>query len=125
LNAFSLWIIKQQSHSFRALKKNPEKTQESIQNQAVHGSTTKFGTGQGRCMATKSATPWGPATVLEEVKVSQRADGETLVRFAYTTGGAARRGPVTLRERDIDRLKLALGKHPTLAQALGYPVADA
>jgi hypothetical protein len=91
-------------------------------------------------MATKSATPWGPATVLEEVKVQQRAGdkrfasvfqllegekGETLVRFAYTTGDAFRRGPVTLRERDIDLLKTALGKHPALAQALGYPVGEA
>ena len=87
-------------------------------------------------MATKSATPWGPATVLEEVKVPQRAGekrfasvfqllevagGETLVRFAYSTGGAARRGPVTLRERDLERLRAALGKHPALARALGYP----
>ncbi len=87
-------------------------------------------------MATKSATPWGPATVLEEVKVPQRAGekrfasvfqllegkrGETLVRFAYSTGGVARRGPVTLRERDLERLRAALDKHPALARALGYP----
>ncbi len=91
-------------------------------------------------MATKSATPWGPATVHEEVKVSQRAgekrfasvfqllegsDGETLVRFAYSTGGAARRGPVTLRERDLERLRAALDKHPALARALGYPEGEA
>jgi hypothetical protein len=91
-------------------------------------------------MATKSATPWGPATVLEEVKVPQRAGekrfasvfqllegegGETLVRVAYTTGDATRRGPVTLRERDLDRLKAALDKHPALARALGYPEAEA
>jgi hypothetical protein len=91
-------------------------------------------------MATKSATPWGPATVLEEVKVSQRAGekrfasvfqllegdgGETFVRFAYSTGGAARRGPVTLRERDLDRLRAALDKHPALARALGYPEGEA
>jgi hypothetical protein len=91
-------------------------------------------------MATKSATPWGPATVLEEVKVPQRAGekrfasvfqllegegGETLVRVAYTTGDATRRGPVTLRERDLDRLKAALDKHPALARALRYPEAEA
>ena len=91
-------------------------------------------------MATRSATPWGPATVLEEVKVQQRAGekrfasvfqllegegGETLVRFAYTTGDAFRRGPVTLRERDLDRLKAALDKHPALARALGYPETGA
>ena len=87
-------------------------------------------------MATKSATPWGPATVVEEVKVPQRSGekrfasvfqllegehGERLVRFAYSTGGAARRGPVTLRERDLERLRAALEKHPALARALGYP----
>jgi hypothetical protein len=91
-------------------------------------------------MATKSATPWGPATVLEEVKVPQRAGekrfasvfqllegegGETLVRFAYTTGGAVRRGPVTLRARDLDRLKAELDKHPGLARALGCPEGEA
>ncbi len=87
-------------------------------------------------MATKSATPWGPATVLEEVKVPQQAGpkrfaslcqllegehGETFVRFAYSTDGVARRGPVTLRESDLERLRSALDKHPALARALGYP----
>jgi hypothetical protein len=82
----------------------------------------------------KSATPWGPATVVEEVSVPQRAGdkrvastvqllegkgGERLVRFAYSTDGAARRGPVTFRERDIARLRAALDKHPSLAEALG------
>jgi len=67
-------------------------------------------------MATKTATPWGPATLLEEVTVPQRSGdkrfasvvqllegqkGERFVRFAYTTGGTARRGPVTLRARDV------------------------
>ena len=90
-------------------------------------------------MATKSATPWGPATVLDELKLPQRAGekrfasvvqllagdhGETLIRFSYSTGGAARRGPVTLRERDVDRLRSALGKHPALARALGYDAPD-
>jgi len=81
----------------------------------------------------KSTTPWGAATVLEEVKVPQRAgekrfastvqllqgkDGEQLVRFAYSTDGATRRGPVTLRARDLERLKKALAEHPGLASAL-------
>ncbi len=85
-------------------------------------------------MATKTATPWGPATLVEEVKVPQRAGdkrfasvfqlledehGDALVRFAYTTGTAARRGPVTLRSRDLDRLRAGLDKHPALARALG------
>lgn len=82
----------------------------------------------------KTATPWGAATVVEEVTLSQRAGerrfassiqlletekGERLVRFAYTTGGVARRGPVTLRARDVERLRAALGEHPALAEALG------
>jgi hypothetical protein len=86
-------------------------------------------------MATKSATPWGPATVIEEVKVAQRAgekrfassvqllegeDGEVLIRFAYSTGGQARRGPVTLRARDIERLRAAVDGHPRLARVLGW-----
>jgi hypothetical protein len=41
------------------------------------------------------------------------------VRFAYSTGGVARRGPVTLRQRDVARLHELLGKRPELAEALG------
>jgi hypothetical protein len=82
----------------------------------------------------KAATPWGPAEVLEEVTVPQRAGdkrfatvlqllvdgkGEELVRFAYSTDGTARRGPVTLRRRDLERLRAALAEHPGLAGALG------
>jgi hypothetical protein len=69
------------------------------------------------------ATPWGKAFVLERVTVPQRAGdkrfsslvelleserGERLVRLAYTTDGVVRRGPVTLRERDLARLVSAL-----------------
>ena len=82
----------------------------------------------------KAATPWGPAELVEELTVAQRAGekrfssvvqlleapgGERLVRFAYTTGGSARRGPVTLRGRDLDRLRAGLAKRPALAEALG------
>jgi hypothetical protein len=84
-------------------------------------------------MAKTSTTPWGTATVVDELSLQQRAGdkrfasvvqllearGERLVRFAYSTGGAARRGPVTLRSRDLDRLRAELTKHPELAQALG------
>jgi hypothetical protein len=84
-------------------------------------------------MAKTSTTPWGSATVVDEVRVQQRAGdkrfasvvellearGERLVRFAYATGGAARRGPVTLRARDLERLRAELAKHPELAEALG------
>jgi hypothetical protein len=82
----------------------------------------------------KTATPWGPTEVIEELSVPQRAGekrfativqlladqkGEELVRFAYSTGGTARRGPVTLRARDLERLRTALAEHPGLARALG------
>lgn len=82
---------------------------------------------------TKAATPWGQAEVLEEVTLAQRvgekrfativqllqtARGERLVRFAYSTGGSARRGPVTLRSRDVERLLAALREHPGLSEAL-------
>jgi hypothetical protein len=85
--------------------------------------------------ATKAATPWGPATVLEELRLTQRAGdrrfetivqlladkkGGELVRFAYSTGGTARRGPVTLRRRDLERLRSELASRPRLAEALGF-----
>jgi hypothetical protein len=82
----------------------------------------------------KTATPWGPAELVEELTLAQRAGekrftsvvqlleapgGEQLVRFAYTTGGSARRGPVTLRMRDLERLRAGLADRPGLAEALG------
>jgi hypothetical protein len=84
---------------------------------------------------TKATTPWGSATVVEELALPQRAGtkrfasvvqllegekGESLIRFAYSTGGSARRGPVTLRAQDLARLREALGEHPGLASALGF-----
>jgi hypothetical protein len=84
-------------------------------------------------MATTAETPWGRATLVEELTVPQRAGdkrfasvvqllegpkGEELVRFAYTSGGIARRGPVTLRARDLERLAKALAGCPRLAEAL-------
>ena len=85
-------------------------------------------------MAKTSTTPWGVATIVDEVSLHQRAGGkrfasvvqlleaggERLVRFAYATGGAARRGPVTLRARDLERLRVQLAKHPDLAETLGF-----
>jgi len=85
-------------------------------------------------MAKTSATPWGAATVVDQLTVQQRAgdkrfasvvqllegDGERLVRFSYTTSGVSRRGPVTLRARDLERLRAELVKHPELASALGF-----
>jgi hypothetical protein len=81
----------------------------------------------------KAATPWGPATLVEELKLSQRSGdrrfsslvqlletpkGERLVRFAYATDGVARRGPVTLRAADLDRLRAALVDRPGLQELL-------
>jgi hypothetical protein len=40
------------------------------------------------------------------------------VRFAYATEGSARRGPVTLRVRDLEKLHDALVRHPELAEVL-------
>jgi hypothetical protein len=86
-------------------------------------------------MAAKTATPWGPATLVEELSVAQRsgekrfasivqllegANGERLVRFAYSTDGTARRGPVTLRERDVEKLVSGLASCPQLAETLGF-----
>jgi hypothetical protein len=86
----------------------------------------------------KAATPWGPAELVEELTLAQRAGdkrfasvvqlleakgGERLVRFAYTTGGTARRGPVTLRARDLERLRAGLAERPGLAEALGLSEA--
>lgn len=80
-----------------------------------------------------AATPWGAAQILEEAVVPQRAagkrftviaqlletrGGERLVRFAYATDGSARRGPVTMRARDIERLRAALERAPALAEVL-------
>lgn len=79
-------------------------------------------------------TAFGQAEVSEQVTLKQRANGkqfstlvqlledrkgDVLVRFAYSTGGAARRGPVTLRGADLERLRVALRKTPRLRAVLG------
>ena len=46
--------------------------------------------------------------------------GERLVRLSYSGPGGGVRGPVTLRARDIAKLKTALAKHPELAETLGF-----
>lgn len=83
----------------------------------------------------KKATPWGAAVLVDRITLPQRAGekrfatmvelletekGERLVRFAYSTDGTARRGPVTLRGRDLDRLRAALAEHPELGRLLGF-----
>ena len=79
-------------------------------------------------------TPWGKATSVEVVSVPQRSgerrfttrvelltgdDGERLVRFSYATDGTGRRGPVTLRERDLAKLRVALERTSELGRMLG------
>jgi len=85
-------------------------------------------------MAAIATTPWGKARVVEEIELVQRAPdrefasvvqlletagGELLVRFAYHTGGAARRGPVTLRSSDLEALRSQLRERRARARALG------
>jgi hypothetical protein len=82
---------------------------------------------------TTVTTPWGATERLEAVTVPQRAgdrrfaavvelletrSGERLVRFSYATEGTVRRGPVALRERDIERLRRALDRTPVLREVL-------
>jgi hypothetical protein len=79
------------------------------------------------------ATPWGRATLIEQASFAQNAGdkrfrslvellenerGEQLIRFAYSTDGIVRRGPVTLRLKDLPKLRTALAKTPALAAAL-------
>ncbi len=80
-----------------------------------------------------TTTAWGEATIVEEISIKrgagersfatlvqllEAASGELLVRFAYSTGGTARRGPVTLRKTDLGRMRKALAKAPRLRAAL-------
>ena len=91
-------------------------------------------------MKSKVTTPWGAAEVVEQVKVSQRAgekrfgsllqlletaDGEALVRIAYSTDGVTRRGPVTLRPRDLEQLRRKLADGSPLAAAFGWGGGEA
>ena len=83
---------------------------------------------------TTVTTPWGKAKSVEVVSVPQRAgerrfttrvelltgeSGERLVRFSYATDGTGRRGPVTLRERDLAKLRVALERTSELGRVLG------
>ena len=89
--------------------------------------------GTTKTATTTATTPWGSASLIEELRLPQQAGekrfssfvqlletkkGERLVRFAYATDGTARRGPVTLRARDLERLRVLLEKHPGLWETL-------
>src|SRR4051812_9433690 len=88
----------------------------------------------------KVETPWGRAEVVEEVKIPQRAadkrfstvvqllaggEGEPFVRVSYTTDGVARRGPVTLKLRELQKLLEAVREQPGLAAAFRMKGSDA
>ena len=53
------------------------------------------------------------------VQLLETRGGERLIRYAYTTSGSARRGPVTMGARDLERLRAALERAPVLREALG------
>ena len=97
-------------------------------------------TAGGEAQLEKKATPWGSAALVDRVTLTQRAGEkrfativelletekrERLVRFAYSTDGTARRGPVTLRARDLDRLRAALEAHDELRALLDLGGGDA
>ena len=82
---------------------------------------------------TTATTPWGKTIVIEELSLPQQAGdkrfativqlletpkGERLLRFSYATNGTGRRGPVTLRARDVQRLHALLERTPALRAAL-------
>jgi hypothetical protein len=96
---------------------------------------TKGGAKSSRKARKSVATPWGAADVLDRVSIPQRAGdqrfsslvellendrGDRLVRIAYSTDGVVRRGPVTLRARDLDRLCAELLRRPALVAAFGF-----
>lgn len=84
-------------------------------------------------LVTTVTTPWGKAVRVEEVAVPQHAGakrfttrvellestaGERLVRFSYATNATSRRGPVTLRQRDVAKLGAMLERAPALREML-------
>lgn len=88
---------------------------------------------QHRRTSPTTSTPWGRGRVVARAGVEQSADdrefativevvelgtGERVVRVAYSTDGVARRGPVTLRARDLARLTTLVRRNPTLLGTL-------
>ena len=89
-------------------------------------------------MSAKLTTPWGEASLIERVTLPQRAGekrfssvvellegsrGERLVRFAYSTDGVARRGPVTLRAATSSACTPHSSRHPSSPTRSGSPEA--
>ena len=84
-------------------------------------------------MVDTRTTPWGRATLVEEVAVDHEArdrgytavvqlleleDGEQLVRFGARAQGAHRLNCLTLRASELERLEEALLEAERLATAL-------
>ncbi len=79
-------------------------------------------------------TSWGVARVLAEAGVDQESpqrrfrsgvellehDDGLLVRFAYSSNGVVRRGPVTLRALDLAALRVDVASSIELGRALGW-----
>ena len=53
-----------------------------------------------------------------KVELLETSAGERLVRFSYATDRTSRRGPVTLRQRDLAKLGAVLDRAPELRRAL-------
>jgi hypothetical protein len=130
------------SHAFRFADYGRSVTKNATPKTPAPGTRVETSTGKTSTPKTstpktstpKTSTPWGPATLVERVRLQQQAGdrrfashvellendrGERLLRFAYSTDGTVRRGPVTLRERDLARLRREILKSPALADALG------
>lgn len=52
------------------------------------------------------------------VQLLETDTGDRLVRFAYRTDGVVRRGPVTVRVKDLARVRKAIERSPELRRAL-------
>ena len=105
----------------------------------TNSAQTRHGLSRMLPLVATVTTPWGKATPVESLSVPQRAGerrfssqvelletsaGERLVRFSYATSGTVRRGPVTLRERDLVKLAGLLGGTPELGRALRAIVGE-
>ena len=56
--------------------------------------------------------------IRSHLQLLELSSGELLLRVAYASDGRARRGPVTVRSRDLERLRTELESRPRLREAL-------
>ena len=78
-----------------------------------------MGPGRARGGADRSRSRPAQKRFASKLQLLETAKGERLVRFSYSGPGGGVRGPVTLRARDIGKLKAALAKYPELSETLG------